>query len=264
MLHTVEPDAAGSAARRRAVKRREASIGLLAIMACAVSLAVRSGARVLAGEKPAHDEAGVAACQELVGEWRLNPELSEDPREKMRQAREGGRPEGGGYPAGRGGGGGGWGEGGGSGHHGGGHGGGYGGHGGPGGQGDSQGGPRAEGDGRALSMLFTASQITVTNLEPQVTMLDPEGEVRQLHANDKAYKDDRGNEIKARWEAKRLVVETKTQRGSAKETWTVGADPRRLTVLLEVRRSSGGEITVKRVFDPVATDAPARVPTGRP
>jgi hypothetical protein len=258
--HNVQPDSVGRAARREAVGRREVTGGLLAGVVCAAALAVPSGARVLAGEKPATDEAGIAACQELVGEWRLNPELSEDPREKMRQARgEGGRPEGERPPGGRGGGGwGGGGQGGGSGHHGGGHGGGYPGHGGPGGQGDTQGGPPGEGGGRAISMPFTASRITVTNLEPEVTMLDPEGEVRHLHPDEKAYKDDNGSEVKAKWDAKRLVVETKTQRGSMKETWTVGADPRRLTVLLEVRRPSGGAVTVKRVFDPVSADAPTR------
>jgi hypothetical protein len=106
-------------------------------------------------------------------------------------------------------------------------------------------------------MLFTASQITVTNLEPEVTMLDPEGEVRQLHADDKAYKDDSGTEVRAKWDESRLVVETKSEGGSMKETWAVGTGPRRLTVLLEIRRSSGGEAKVRRVFDPDA-DAPAR------
>jgi hypothetical protein len=242
------------------VRRRELAVGVLAWVACAAVLAVAS-TRALAGEKPASDEAGVAACQQLVGEWRLNPELSEDPREKMRQARgEGGRPDGGGPPpeGGGGWGGGGGGRAGGSGHHGGGHGGGYPGHGGPGGEGDGPGGPPAEGGGHASAMPFTASRITVTNLEPEVTMLDPDGEVRRLHADDKAYKDDDGTEVKAKWDTKRLVVETKSRRGSSKETWTVGADPRRLTLLLEVRRPSGGTVTVKRVFDPVSTDAPAR------
>jgi hypothetical protein len=107
-------------------------------------------------------------------------------------------------------------------------------------------------------MAFTASRITVTNLEPEVTMLDPEGEVRQLHADDKPYKDESGTEVKAKWEESRLVVETKTQRGSTKETWAVGADPRRLTVLLEIKRSPGGDVKVRRVFDPLAADAPAR------
>jgi YD repeat-containing protein len=251
-----------STVTNKTVKRRDVAVGLLTGAACAAVLAVTS-TRALAGEKPASDEKGVAACQELVGEWRLNPELSEDPREKMRQARgEGGRPEGGGPPPGGGGaGGGGWGGGGGGqggGHHGGGRGGGYPGHGGPGGEGDGRGGPSAEGGGHAGSMPFTASRITITNLEPEVTMLDPDGEVRRLHADDKAYKDDDGTEVKVKWDAKRLVVETKARRGSTRETWTVGDDPRRLTLLLEVRRPSGGTVTVKRVFDPASPDPPAR------
>jgi hypothetical protein len=230
------------------------TVAFLAGVASAAALAAASSVPVLAGEKPANDEAAIAARQQLVGRWKLNPELSEDPREKMRQAHgEGGQPGGGG---GRGGGG--WGGGGGGGGwHGHGHGGGGGGYGGHGGQ-SGQTAPGAESAGRTRSMAFTASEITVTNLEPGVTMLDPEGEVRQLHPDDKGYKDDSGTEVKARWEASRLVVETKTQGGSAKETWTVGADPRRLTVLLEIKRSFGGEVTVKRVFDPVATDAAAR------
>jgi hypothetical protein len=57
--------------------------------------------------------------------------------------------------------------------------------------------------------------------------------------------------VKTRWEADRLVVETKGERGSTKEMWTVGGDPRRLTVLLDIKPPYGGEVTVKRVFDPV-------------
>ena len=239
------------------MQSRRVKVAFLAGVACAASLAAASRAQVRASEKPASgDGAAVAVRQQLVGRWKLNPELSEDPREKMRQARgDGGRPEGGGSGGGRGGGGrggGGWGGGGGGRGHGGG-GGGYGGHGSQGGQS----GPRTEGDGHARSMLFTASEITVTNLEPEVTMLDPDGEQRQLHPDDKAYKDDGGTEVKAKWDESRLVVETKAQGGSTKETWTVGADPRRLTVLLEIKRSFG-DVKVKRVFDPVATDAAAR------
>ncbi len=37
----------------------------------------------------------------------------------------------------------------------------------------------------------------------------------------------------------------------------MGADPRRLTVLLEIKTSFGGEVSVRRVFDPVAPAAPA-------
>jgi hypothetical protein len=99
-------------------------------------------------------------------------------------------------------------------------------------------------------MMLTASQITVTNIDPEVTILDPDGQIRRLHADDKEYKDDAGNEVKARWDGDQLVVETKGERGSTKETWTVGGDPRRLTVLLEIKTPYGGKVSVKRVFDP--------------
>jgi hypothetical protein len=103
-------------------------------------------------------------------------------------------------------------------------------------------------------MPFTASRLTVTNIEPEITMLDPDGEQRRLNADDKAYKDDAGFETRTRWDAGRLVVETKGERGSTKETWSVGSDPRRLTVLLEVKRPYGGSVTVRRVFDPLQAD----------
>jgi hypothetical protein len=227
------------------VTRRRATLGLLAGVVSAAAFALAPRAPLRADEKTERDGSVLAARQQLVGEWRLNPELSEDPREKMRQARAGGgRPEGGGPPGGYGGGG--WG------HHGGGH-GGYAGHGGAGGQG----GPPGEGTRPARSILFTASRITVTNLVPEVTMLEPDGEVRRLHPDGAAYKDEAGDEIKTKWDASRLVVETESRGGSMKETWSVADDPRRLTVLVEVKRSYGGEVKVRRVFDPVASDAPA-------
>ena len=105
-------------------------------------------------------------------------------------------------------------------------------------------------------MLFTASQITVTNLTPEITILDPEGEIRRLHADDKGYRDTNGAEVKARWDEEKLVVETKTDRGHVKETWAVTGDPRRLNVLLEIDRPFGGSVKVKRVFDAVDPNAP--------
>jgi hypothetical protein len=104
---------------------RRLSVGVLAAAACAGALAgVVFSAPARADDKAAKDETAAAVRQQLVGEWKLNPELSEDPREKMRQARAGGeRPEGGGSPGGQGG----WRGGGGSGGPGGGHPGGYGG-----------------------------------------------------------------------------------------------------------------------------------------
>lgn len=229
------------------MKRRARVLGLLTGVAAASALVLVSRAPARAADKPAKDEAAVR--QQLVGEWKLNPELSEDPREKMRQARGGGGPPGGG-----GGRGGGWGG------HGGGHGGGYGGGHGGGGYHRSadQGEAPSEGQRPSMSMPFTASQIAVTNIEPEITMLDPDGEQRQLHPDDKAYKDAGGTEVKTKWDSGHLVVETKNERGSVKETWSVDADPRRLTVLLEIKRSYGSDISVRRVFDPLRTDTQPR------
>lgn len=217
----------------------------------ALVLFITSRTPARAGDKAADDGAAVAARRQLVGEWKLDAELSEDPFAKMRQAREEGGGSGGGRGGGGGHGGGGWGGGGGG---GGGWGGGGGHHGGR-GYGRSGGGAQHRGEGGggyARSMMLTASQITVTNIEPEVTVLDPDGQMRRLPADDKGHKDDAGTEVKAKWEADRLVVETRGERGTTKETWSVGADPRRLTVLLEIKRSSGGTVSVKRVFDPVA------------
>ena len=201
----------------------------------------------------------VAARQQLVGEW--TPERRAERRPAGEDAA--GTPRGRSAPRAAGGG---WGGGSGVAGHGG---GGYGGHGGGwlrrgwhGGGGYGAAGTVAAPVGRpatesepARPMLFTASRITVTNLTPTVTILDPEGgQVRQLHADDKTSREENGNEVKAKWDGSRLVVETKTPRGSVKETWTVSAEPRRLTVRLDVKRSFGGEVTVKRVFDAAPND----------
>jgi hypothetical protein len=93
-------------------------------------------------------------------------------------------------------------------------------------------------------------ELTVTNLTPEITMIDPDGEMRHLHADNQAYKDSTDFEVKTRWEAAGLVVETKTPRGHVKETWSITDEPRRLTVLVRMDRPNGGAFTVKRVFDP--------------
>lgn len=205
------------------------------------------------------------ARQALVGEWRINTALSDDPRAKVRDAggwgggggeRGGaaGDPGGGGW--GGGGRGGGRGPGGGGSGWGGGHGGGMG-HGGP--RGGSQNGPSA-----AAVELFAAPQITITNLTPEVTMLEPDGAIRRLHADEKAYKDEAGREVKARWDEGRLVVDTKGERGHVRETWSVASDPRRLELLLEVERPYGSAVKIRRVYDPVDRSAPRREAPAEP
>jgi len=58
-------------------------------------------AELEASDEATGEAAVVAARQQLVGEGTLTPELSEDPRERMRSARGGGgRPQGGRPPGG--------------------------------------------------------------------------------------------------------------------------------------------------------------------
>jgi hypothetical protein len=193
------------------------------------------------------EEAGAPGAERkaLVGRWKLNPELSEDPREKLRQAhaaRGGGGGWGGGHPGGPGGeaggrpGGGGWG-----GRHGG-----------------REGGPPSEGGGeRAGGPAFlTANELTITNVEPEVSIVEPEGMVRNLHPDGKKYDTSAGGEVKARWEDDRLLVETKSDRGKVKETWAVSKETKQLTLTLDIDTSWGGSVSVKRVFDPAPVDGP--------
>jgi len=105
-------------------------------------------------------------------------------------------------------------------------------------------------------MMFSASQVTVTNLTPEVTVLTPDGAIRHLHADDKPYQDESGVEVKTHWDDSKLIVETKSERGKIKETWSVSEDPRRLQVQLDVDRPFGNSVKVKRVFDAVDPNAP--------
>jgi hypothetical protein len=233
------------------------ALGAGAVLVLAAAAASAGGA---GDDKQAASPAAVAAQEKLVGVWKLNPELSEDPRAKMRADGGSGGGGGGGWGSGHGGGGG-WG-----GHGGGGGGGGWGGHGGGGGGGGGWGGhggngERPSGGGAPGEVSFVRPiafnpQLTVTNLTPDITMIDPDGGIRRLHADNKAYKDESGLEVKTRWEEAGLEVETKTARGKVKETWSVTGEPRRLTVLVRMDRPYGGEVTIKRVFDLSAPDAP--------
>ncbi len=230
----------------------------LGLLAGALLVSAARHDLVRAGEKAADDPAVLSARQSLVGEWALNKELSDDPRAKMREGREGG-PGGGGEP---GGGGGGWG-GGGGGRRGGGFGGG--GWGGGGGRGGGMGQRSGGGGGVSpVAMLFSSDRITVTNLTPEITIVAPEGDMRTLHADNQGYQTSNGGTVKTRWDGARLLVETKGQRGEVKETWAVSTEPRRLTVQVEIDRPPGGSVKVKRVFDPRAAEGTAADPAAPP
>ena len=267
--------------RVRVVRNAGLVLGAGVVLSGAVGIAAAAGDEKAAVAVTASRPSALAASsgtatpdpaavrERLVGVWKLNPELSEDPRAKMREGgghgpgggRDGGGEGGpggggpppggggrGGGPPGGGGGGGGWGGG-----------GGHGGHGGHGMAGGPEGGPRGPGGADLVRPIAFEDQLTITNLEPEITMIDAEGGIRRLHADGRSYKDSNGFEVKTRWEESALVVETKTGRGRTREAWSVADAPRRLTVVVKADRPFGGEVTVRRVFDATTVEA-ARKP----
>ena len=192
-------------------------------------------------EKPALE----APTPSLAGRWKLNPELSEDARAKMREAREAARGEGSGGDSGRGSGSGGggraWGRG------------GHGGGGMGGGRGAGRSGARGGDPQDSMRELFEApAEFTITPTASEVVILEKDGRLRTLHADGKKYKAEGGAaEVEARWDGGQLVVDTKSDRGPRiTETFDAAPDRTRLTVTLKVDGSRGPSVTVKRVYDP--------------
>ena len=182
----------------------------------------------------------------FVGRWKLNKELSEDPMKKMREARpEGSGGGGGGYPGGggggRGGGGRSWGGGGGRGGRGGGPGGGGGER--PGASGGEQESPRGR--------LMPPSEVTVTQLEPDIVFVEPEGRIRTLHPDGHKYKNEAdSSEVQTHWDGARLLVESTSSRGSKlTEAWSLSPDNKQLTVVRKLEGPSRPAISVRTVYD---------------
>jgi len=195
-------------------------------------------------DKPAPE----APTPVLAGRWKLNPELSEDARAKMREARESAHGDGAGA-----------GNGGGSGSGGGGRGWGRGGRGG-GGMGGGRGSGRSGATGAdpqgAMREAFEApAEFTITPTASEVVILEKDGRLRTLHADGKKYKAEGGAaEVETRWDGGQLVVDTKSDRGARiTETFDAAPDRTRLTVTLKIEGSRGPGVTVKRVYDPAET-----------
>ena len=199
-------------------------------------------------EKPALE----APTPSLAGRWKLNPELSEDARAKMREAREAARGDGSGGDNGRGSGSGGggraWGRG------------GHGGGGMGGGRGAGRSGARGGDPQDSMREVFEAPvEFTITPTASEVVILEKDGRLRTLHADGKKYKAEGGAaEVEAHWDGGQLVVDTKSDRGPRiTETFDAAPDRTRLTVTLKVDGSRGPSVTVKRVYEPTeAATAP--------
>jgi hypothetical protein len=103
-----------------------------------------------------------------------------------------------------------------------------------------------------MHAVFEApAEMTVTETDSEIVILEKDGRMRTLHPDGKSYKSESGtSEVKSRWDADRLVVETRTERGG-KITETYRRDPEshRLTITLLLESPSRPTVSVRRVYD---------------
>jgi len=185
--------------------------------------------------KPAPGDATVA---NLSGRFTLNKAESEDAREKLRKAMEGrrggpgpgmgpgpggGGSRGGGFPGGP-----------------------TRGSGGPPGPGGPGGGPE---DFRAL--IDPPQAMTVTHTPGEIVVMEEDGRLRTLHPDGKAYKAEGGSvEVKTRWDGVRLLVETRSRRGSKiSESWSLDAASGKLTITKSIEMPNQSPVTFRSVYD---------------
>jgi hypothetical protein len=193
-----------------------------------------------------------AGRPDFSGTWKLNEDLSEDPRKKMQEA--GGGRSGGGF-GGRGGGGG---EGGGFG----GRGGGGGGRGGMGGGGGRRGGDSGEssGDGtmRLSETLAAQKVLTISHTDPQLVITDLNGRARTFFTDARRAEEERSEgtaKIQTKWKDRSIVVVTKLGDRQITDTYERAADGARLFVTTKME---GGRapFSFRRVYEAPLTPMP--------
>ncbi len=235
----------------RSMLMATAQVGAAALVAVLVSLAT--------GE-PAEAQRGGAPSVDLGGEWILNEELSDDPRQAMRRLRiaRGGAGDGGfsgrGGNVGRGGGGRGGGGGavgggaGGAGRGGAGGAGGAGGQGGPGpgGPGGGQGGPLGIGRGASVG----ADALNIRMLDGGVQIADSRGVALVLKTDREWYEVGERREIQAFWKKAKLVTRNRG-RGEALFIQEYSINKKgQLVVLNQIQfGGDGGTASYKRFYD---------------
>lgn len=234
----------------RSLLMTTAQVGAAVLVAVLVSLAT--------GE-PAEAQRGGAPSVDLGGEWILNEELSDDPRQAMRRLRiaRGGAGDGGfsgrGGNVGRGGGGGGavGGGAGGAGRGGAGAAGGAGGAGGqggsgPGGPGGGLGGPPGIGRGASVG----AEALSIRMLDGGVQITDSRGVALVLKTDREWYEVGERREIQAFWKKAKLVTRNRG-RGEALFIQEYSINKKgQLVVLNQIQfGGDGGTASYKRFYD---------------
>jgi hypothetical protein len=226
--------AARRAALRRGRIREDGMRSRTSDLSVATAVALLASGLALDPAKGRADERPRApATVDFSGRWTLNPELSDDAHEKMREAMEGkrGGGPGGGPPMGPGGG-----------------------RGGP-GRGGRMGPPPGSGGGdpsEAMQPIFEpAEEMTITQSEPEIVVDEKFGRMRTFHPDGKAYKTENGTaELKTQWKDGKLLVETKHARGGkVTETWELVRDRGRLVMTLRLEGGFRPALSLKRVYD---------------
>jgi hypothetical protein len=215
-------------------------VSSISLVGAALLAAAVSYAQTPAPAPPAAPPAGGT----IVGEWLLNPNLSDKPPEN-RGGRGGGQSGGGGGRTGGGG-------------RGGGFGGGFGGGGRRGGGGGAGGGqtPNPEDQQRrrdaVRDILEAPDRMTITQTESMVIITTGDGKTTRLSIDGMKIKDEStGIERKTHWQGGSLVSEI-SGAGSGKitETYAVNAERHQLTVTLAVAGSGNTERPpLHRVYD---------------
>jgi hypothetical protein len=194
---------------------------------------VRAEVRVDANTRP-----------DFSGTWKLNADLSEDPREKMRDARGSSGGRGGGDFGGRGGGGG-FGGGGRGGMEGGGMGGG-----GRRGGGDS-GDRGVDGATRLGETLAAQKVLTISHKDPELVIRDLNGRSRTFFTDARKLEEERAEgtaKIQTKWKDRTVVVVTKVGSRETTETFERAADGSHLFLTTKI---DGGRapLSFRRVYD---------------
>lgn len=169
----------------------------------------------------------------LSGTWKLNRDLSDDPQQKMREARESG--SGGGTRGG----------------------GGFGGHHGGGGRGGGfRGRPRGQegeggsGDAEVATQAFET--LSIVHRDPELRITDGVGREHVLSTDDRKIEEERSAgtvKMRARWKDGHVLVTTTPEHGpTLTETYAVAADGSVLTVTTKVE-GRGRSFEFRRVYD---------------
>src|SRR5262249_13767944 len=164
-------------------------------------------------------EVAATVGPDLTGQWQLNPDLSDDAREKL-QSMGGGDSSGGGHGPGR-----------------------------HGGSGASGGRGRAEHADLEEVILRAPTRFVLTQDDQKVVLTEPDGRVRTLPTNNHKVRVD-GRDVQTKREKNRLVSEITVGDAKVIETYERSPNASQLIVIARVDMR-GRQVSVRRVYDAV-------------